>query len=85
MAGFIDCAGVRLMLEGSSKTVQPAAGVCHYFYAEGIEAVARDLKNKDVAFEGDPHLIAKKAGHELWMAYFRDPDAHLLALMEEKR
>lgn len=28
---FFDCAGVRLMLEGSAKSVQPAAGVCHYF------------------------------------------------------
>jgi len=23
--------------------------------------------------------------HELWMAFFRDPDRNLLALMEERR
>jgi methylmalonyl-CoA/ethylmalonyl-CoA epimerase len=23
--------------------------------------------------------------HELWMCFFRDPDGHTLALMEEKR
>ncbi|SFU44887.1 VOC family protein [Pseudoduganella namucuonensis] len=82
---FLDCAGVRLMLEGSSKTVQPAAGICHYFYAEAIETVVTELKKKGVAFDGEPHLIAKMPDHELWMAFFRDPDGHLLALMEEKR
>lgn len=82
---FFDCAGVRLMLEGSSKTVTPGAGVCHYFMVENIEAVAADLKSKNVPFEDEPHLIAKMPDHDLWMTFFRDPDGHLLALMEEKR
>jgi len=82
---FFDCAGVRLMLEGTPKAVQPAAGVCHYFYAEQIETMASILKARGVEFDGDPHLIAKMPDHELWMAFFRDPDGHLLALMEEKR
>lgn len=55
------------------------------FCTNAIETVAKDLKTKGVAFEGDPHLIAKMPDHELWMAFFRDPDGHLLALMEEKR
>lgn len=82
---FFDCAGVRLMLEGRAKTVQPGEGVCHYFMVEGIENTATLLASKGVHFEGAPHLIAKMPDHELWMAFFRDPDGHLLALMEEKR
>jgi methylmalonyl-CoA/ethylmalonyl-CoA epimerase len=31
------------------------------------------------------HLIAKMPDHELWMAFFRDPDGNLLALMSELR
>jgi methylmalonyl-CoA/ethylmalonyl-CoA epimerase len=30
-------------------------------------------------------LIARMPGHELWMAFFRDPGRNLLAMMEEKR
>jgi methylmalonyl-CoA/ethylmalonyl-CoA epimerase len=82
---FFDCAGVRLMLEGTPRTVTPGAGVCHYFMAENIEAIAAGLKSKGVAFEDEPHLIAKMPDHDLWMTFFRDPDGHLLALMEEKR
>ena len=83
---FFNCGGIRLMLDGASKApVQPGTGVCHYFKVEQIEAVAAELKSKSVAFEGEPHLVAKMPDHELWMAFFRDPDGHLLALMEEKR
>jgi methylmalonyl-CoA/ethylmalonyl-CoA epimerase len=36
-----------------------------------------------VPFDREPHLIARMPGHELWMAFFRDPDRNLLALMSE--
>jgi len=32
---------------------------------------------------GKPHLIAKMPDHDLWMAFFTDPDGHTLALMQE--
>ena len=82
---FFDCSGVRLMLEGRAKPVQPGDGICHYFLISGIENIADELAAKGVKFEGAPHLIARMPDHELWMAFFRDPDGHLLALMEEKR
>ena len=82
---FFDCAGVRLMLEGSKKSVTPAEGVIHYFKVTGLEEHFRELKAKGVVFVDEPHLIAKMPDHELWMVFFRDPDGHGLALMEEKR
>jgi methylmalonyl-CoA/ethylmalonyl-CoA epimerase len=83
---FFNCGGIRLMLDGSArKTVQAGTGVCHYFKTSQIEDVTADLKAKGVEFEEDPHPIARMPDHELWMAFFRDPDGHLLALMEEKR
>ncbi|MFO1305934.1 MAG: VOC family protein [Burkholderiales bacterium] len=82
---FFDCAGVRLMLEGSSKAIVPASGVCHYFKVQGIERAVEQLEARGLAFDDRPHLVAKMPDHELWMAFFRDPDGHLLALMEEKR
>jgi methylmalonyl-CoA/ethylmalonyl-CoA epimerase len=38
-----------------------------------------------VAFQSELALIARMSDHELWMAFFQDPDGHQLALMTEKR
>ena len=81
---FFDCAGIRLMLEGRAE-IPSADGACHYFRVNAIDPVVAELKAKGVVFESEPHLIAKMPDHELWMAFFRDPDARLLALMEERR
>lgn len=82
---FFDCGGVRLMFEGNPKQDIQTSGVCLYFKVDGIEAAHTALRTRGVAFIDAPHLIAKLPDHELWMAFFRDPDGHLLALMEEKR
>ena len=91
---FFDLAGVRLMLsavpepdEDASippEAIQPAPGVCHYFKVEKLEQVYRELQARGVLFSDEPHLIARMPDHELWMAFFHDPDGHALALMEEK-
>jgi methylmalonyl-CoA/ethylmalonyl-CoA epimerase len=36
-----------------------------------------------VPFEGPPHLVAAMPDHDLCMAFFRDPDGNLQALMSE--
>jgi methylmalonyl-CoA/ethylmalonyl-CoA epimerase len=82
---FFDCAGLRLMLEGNPKASVQPTGVCIYFKVNGIETEAAKLEAGGVSFEDRPHLVARMPDHELWMAFFRDPDGHLLALMEEKR
>jgi methylmalonyl-CoA/ethylmalonyl-CoA epimerase len=82
---FFDCAGVRLMLEGSAKAVTAAPGVCHYFKVPDIVAEVAQLRGRGVQFDDEPHLVAKMSDHELWMAFFTDPDGHRLALMEERR
>jgi methylmalonyl-CoA/ethylmalonyl-CoA epimerase len=43
----------------------------------------RELKNRNLAFTSEPHLIAKMEDHDLWMAFFEDPDGNTLALMQE--
>ncbi len=56
-----------------------------YFKVADIQ-VARDaIASRGVTFEAEPHRVAKMPDHELWMAFFRDPDRNLLALMCEKR
>ena len=81
---FFDCGGVRLMLglPEAAEFDHPASVI--YYKVGDIEAAHRTLVERGVAFEGPPHLIAKLPTHDLWMAFFRDPDRNVLALMCEK-
>lgn len=83
--GFFDCGGVRLMLDAPAKAQAEHHGSVIYYKVPDIQAAFRALSARGVAFEMKPHLIAKLPDHELWMAFFRDPDANLLALMSEVR
>lgn len=56
-----------------------------YFKVSQIEEVYQTVSARGVVFEGKPHLIARMPDHELWMAFFRDPDRNLHALMSEVR
>ena len=80
---FFDCAGVRLLLEkvGKGSKVKPQGVV--YFRCADIALAVRDLSGRGVTFEDKPHLIAKMDDHDLWMAFFKDPEGHALALMQE--
>jgi methylmalonyl-CoA/ethylmalonyl-CoA epimerase len=82
--GFFDCDGVRLMLDGPAKARAGQSSVI-YYEVQDIQAAFESLSGRGVAFEGAPHLIARMPDHELWMAFFRDPDSNLLALMSEVR
>ncbi len=81
---FFDCEGIRLMLSIPEKAAEGSSSVIYYKVAD-IQRAFETLTSRGVAFEGDPHLIAKLPDHDLWMAFFRDPDRNLLALMSEVR
>jgi catechol 2,3-dioxygenase-like lactoylglutathione lyase family enzyme len=78
---FFDCAGVRLMLSGS-ETGETYSSIL-YFKVPDIQQMAEILKGRGVVFEREPHLLASMPDHDLWMAFFRDPDRNVLALMSE--
>jgi methylmalonyl-CoA/ethylmalonyl-CoA epimerase len=80
--GFFDCGGIRLMLTESEKTGETYSSII-YFKVPEIQQAYRELSGRGVAFEREPGLIARLPGHDLWMAFFRDPDRNLLALMSE--
>lgn len=81
---FFDCGGIRLMLDIPQEQAWHN-GSPIYFKVPDIDIAYESLKKRGVAFEGKPHLIAKMSDHELWMAFFRDPDRNLLAILCEKR
>ncbi len=81
---FFDCDGIRLMLSLPEKAAEGSSSVI-YFKVADIQRAFETLASRGVSFEGKPHLIAKMPDHELWMAFFRDLDRNLLALMSEVR
>ena len=77
---FFDCGGVRLFLEEGGGG--DAAVI--YFRVPDIRAAHAQLEARGVAFEGAPHLIHRHAdGTEEWMAFLRDNEGRLLALMSQ--
>ena len=83
--GFFDCAGVRLMLDAPAKAESESYSSVIYYTVPDLDTAFETLSARGVLFEAKPHLIAKLPDHELWMAFFRDPDGNLLALMSEVR
>ncbi|MGH7669481.1 MAG: VOC family protein [Gemmatimonadaceae bacterium] len=83
--GFFDCAGVRLMLDAPAKAQAENYSSAIYYRVSNLQAACETLSARGVRFEANPHLIARLPDHELWMAFFRDPDGNLLALMSEVR
>jgi len=82
---FLDLAGTRLMLSATEGDFSPGSGIVLYLKVADIDATHARMSERGVAFIDAPHLIARMPDHDLWMCFFRDPDAYTLALMCEKR
>jgi methylmalonyl-CoA/ethylmalonyl-CoA epimerase len=80
---FFDCAGVRLLLDKvtAGKPITPCGSI--YFRCADIALTCAELERRGVRFTSPPHLIARMDDHDLWMAFFEDPDGHTLAIMQE--
>ena len=80
---FFDCAGVRLLLEKwhGQGEFKPQGVI--YFRCADMTLAVSELTKRGVTFTHPPHLIAKMDDHDLWMAFFTDPDGHTLAIMQE--
>jgi DNA-binding CsgD family transcriptional regulator/catechol 2,3-dioxygenase-like lactoylglutathione lyase family enzyme len=79
---FFDCGGTRLFLSANDgPTGDPSI---LYFQVDDIQTAYDELRGRGVEFENAPHLIHKHDnGVEEWMAFFPDPDGHLLAIMAQ--
>src|SRR5262245_48064008 len=82
---FFMCGEVRLMLALPEKDQPVNAASVIYYLVDDIKSEFNALRDKGAKAEGEPHLIARLPDHELWMAFFRDPDENMFALMSEVR
>lgn len=81
---FFDCAGTRLFLSAAEEGGHERGESVLYFRVADIHAACDELRARGVEFSGAPHLIHRhESGVEEWMAFFPDPDGHLLALMAQ--
>jgi methylmalonyl-CoA/ethylmalonyl-CoA epimerase len=80
---FFDCGGVRLMLGPAEQPEFDHPGSILYYRVADLETAYQELRAKGVRFQDAPHLIAKMPTYELWMAFARDTEDNLFALMSE--
>ena len=80
---FFDCDGTRLFLSANEADTHQAGSIL-YFQVPEIEAAYDALREREVAFEGAPHMIHRfEDGTEEWMAFFKDPSENLLAIIAQ--
>lgn len=80
---FFDCAGVRLVLSVPEAPAFDHPSSVIYFKVENIDRAYHTLSAQGVQFDDRPHLIAKMDTHDVWMAFFRDSEQNVLAIMAE--
>jgi methylmalonyl-CoA/ethylmalonyl-CoA epimerase len=86
---FFDCGGVRLLLGEPEGEEEPAGGEERhgasilYLDVPDIGAAHETLSGRDVRFDVAPHKVADLGDRELWLAFFRDSEDNVLALMSE--
>lgn len=82
---FFACGNVRLMLSRPESPGGERFNPALYFRVPSINEAHQALRGRGVSFDSTPHLVARMPDHELWLAFFRDPDRNLLALMSEPK
>src|SRR5262245_29643573 len=80
---FFDCDGVRLYLSKASSPQFVSRPILSLRVDE-IDHVVERLRSHGVTFLADPAMAHEDDRHELWLAFFNDPEGHPLALMEER-
>lgn len=80
---FFDCSGIRLMLGVAveERFDHPASII--YYVVPDIGGMADVLKARGVEFESEPHEVADLGDRVLWLAFMRDTESNVLALMSE--
>ncbi|HEY6334238.1 MAG TPA: VOC family protein [Blastocatellia bacterium] len=78
---FFDCGGVTLMLDIPEEAEHDHPSSIIYFNVDDIQQACSVLSERGVKFQGQAHLIAAMEKYDLWMAFFRDSEENMMALM----
>jgi methylmalonyl-CoA/ethylmalonyl-CoA epimerase len=80
---FFRCGDVRLMLATPEKSEFDHPASILYYKVADIHASHEMLEKRGAVFVSPPHLVAPMKDHDLWMAFLRDTEENMLALMCE--
>ncbi|MEJ2204660.1 MAG: VOC family protein [Gemmatimonadota bacterium] len=80
---FFDCGGIRLMLGIAESPEFDHPSSILYFRVEDIAEAHSTLTERGVAFVHEPRAVHAAEDHDLWLAFFRDSEDNVLALMSE--
>ena len=81
---FMQCGEVRLMLTELQGHAKDHHTSVVYYQLNDLSTWFEQIDVSFVHIEKAPHFVVKMADHDLWMAFLRDPDGHLVGLMEER-
>ena len=78
---FFDAGDVRVMLARAERPEDDHAASTLYYQVPDINRAYDEVKSRGATFEGPPQVVHRDQLHELWMAFLRDTEGNLLALM----
>ena len=82
---FFMCGDVRLMLaKPETGEFQNSTSIL-YYKVDDLPSAFTTIRDRGATVAHEPQLIARLPDHELWMAFFKDPDDNMLGLMSEVR
>lgn len=85
MMSFFDCNGVRIMLAVPTSAEFDHPGSVIYYRVPDIHTAYTALTDSGVSFTHEPHSVGKMGAVDVWMAFFKDPDGNVLAIMSEEQ
>ena len=77
---FFDCGGISLYLQKAHAPDDIPKASILYFDCLDLAVTVRELEGRGVEVVSRPHRVAELPAHDLWMAFIKDPDGHLLGL-----
>jgi predicted enzyme related to lactoylglutathione lyase len=81
---FFASGDVRLYL-GVPESPEFRSRAVLYFTVTDIDAEYERLRNQHgLPFTAKPHVVHRDASGELWMTFTRDPDDHVIGLMQQR-
>ena len=80
---FFDCGGINLLLGLASKPEFDHPSSIIYFNVDDLQQAFETLSSRGVHFEEEPNFVANLGACDLWLAFFRDSEDNILALMSK--
>jgi methylmalonyl-CoA/ethylmalonyl-CoA epimerase len=80
---FFQCGDVRILLGTADLSEGEHPPTILYYRVEDIEKACATMRERGATVERDPALAHRADDHELWLAFLRDTDGHMLALISE--